>query len=64
MGPRPSTTDPLAAAKADLDLLEAGEPGSPQDQVEIFGRIHAGLAAALAGAAPERTGPSGPAPGR
>ncbi len=64
MDPRPTITDPLAAAKADLDALEGGEFGSPQVEVEIYGRVHAGLAAALAGAAAERTGPSGPAPGR
>lgn len=64
MDPRPTTTDPLAGATADLDALEAGDIASPQEEVEVYGRIHAGLAAALAGAATDRPGPSGPAPGR
>ncbi|WP_029138259.1 hypothetical protein [Nakamurella lactea] len=55
MDPRPHTTDPLAAVDADIDALDSvPEPEQPA----IYGRIHAGLAAALAGTQPDK----GPAP--
>lgn len=59
MDPRPSGADPLASAAADLDALDHA---SADDQVEMLGRIHAALAAALAGTSAE-SGPSGPRPG-
>lgn len=64
MDPRPNTTDPLAAATADLEALEAGSSETAQDEVEVYGRIHAALASALAGAAADRQGPTASSPGR
>lgn len=46
MDPRPATTDPLTAVDADIDAVDS----APADeQLEIYSRIHSGLAAALAG---------------
>lgn len=61
----PVAADPLAAIDADIDALD----GAPSDeQLEIYGRIHSGLAAALAGtqqdtaAGPGQPGATGPGP--
>ena len=64
MDPRPQTTDPLAAIDADIDELDS-VPES--EQPAIYGRIHSGLAAALAGTQQDKSpagAQTGDRPGR
>lgn len=60
MDPRPATTDPLAAAEAELAALESV---SAEEQLGSYRRIHAALASALAGTTAEIPSPAAvPAP--
>lgn len=54
MDPRPATTEPLAAAEAELAALESV---SAEDQLGSYSRIHAALASALAGSTAENPEP-------
>lgn len=54
MDPRPATTDPLAAAEAELAALESV---SAEEQLGSYSRIHAALASALAGSTAENPEP-------